>query len=333
MEPVTAAISLVGFSLAKRLGKEAISSAFLSEATRDTLDDVLTDAADKLVEPLEKLLDSLKVSRNVRNAISRDPTIFDLAGIAWSQALNEMDEGNLGAFNRPAPVIRRTLSPRWFRDALLSAPDLGLGFDLGRTDPRQELPQEFRNNLTSHLSASALDEFAIDGSPDIVITNLIHTIVAELPRRIESIFLSLPGVNDTLARVAAEAARDTAKRIEAVAENTHQLTTRIANIVDGTESSRSGYNAASQISNHNILRLQHDVFGRQSALSEEFPLLPLENTYVEPSSSSDNLNDAPVLSSIRTALETSNGLVVLLAPFGFGKSLTVRVISALLSKE
>jgi hypothetical protein len=205
----------------------------------------------------------------------------------------------------------RTLNPEWFTKCLQQLTDgevLRGVVDAIRTG---ESPDSYMQALTHHLTRCVVDEVPLDCEPDDPqVVDLVSRIVVVIPAEVGALMATLPGME---ARMTLAISRD------------------ILALLDGTDLTTRVVRAKQKLAEDYLSVLASDVFGRTGEpASDEMPLLPLRQVYVEPHTILPDAARAPVLSAI-DASWTDGGLTILAAPFGFGKSLTCKVFGARLA--
>lgn len=353
MEPLSTTGTL-GVALAKHIGSKILESIYdVNNDIRKVLDKTLIDDSGKLSLFLQGILNNLGISRRIKKEILDNPTVFDLAGLAWGEILLNTPDIDFAAFSIPPSTIRIALSPRWFVSILLeTAVDTGQFRNSHTTEmkPLPEFPDEYLNKIVTIITNEALDAIGSSVSPDVQHIEFIRTALHKLPSKIEELFLSIPGVKEGLIHLSTSHTlselRDTRSEIRQSFNEVVSHTQRAEDIwkqvlerFDGTQTAQTAVGVLRQMAADAVAFLDKDVFGRNSVAANEFGFLPLERTYVEPlvSTKSDNKNrvlEQPALHQLIGALTSKDcRLVTLLAPFGFGKSLTVRMLTARLAEQ
>lgn len=252
-------------------------------------------------------------------------TEFDLLGIAWQEAVEAATDNELEQLScKASPTrLRKNLGHQWFTSTLLgweAASSVGVAtlvFSLHKWPP-----PELSEPLVRHLAQEVHNTLLMDEDQDL-------TLAANFVRA------RFDGLGDRVRNLLDEVPNYTTKRIEHLLEQTHAS-------VSGVRDEAAVDRALTQIAQRQIALASQDVFGRvefDSHSAQDLPLLPLSATYVEPSVSirgSDKSTTLPVpaLAAIRSLWNLPRKpFVILTAPFGFGKSLTCKMLSVALSQE
>lgn len=262
-------LAAVAALLAAGLGKIGAARAVEALALGDDalLRSVLLDSSAILAgaskDPIERWLVGLDVHERTRQRLLASGTWIDLCAIAWAQALAEHADDDLqAAFGVPARQARRILHLDWFLEAVMtSLPGLAV------VEPREELPGPAVDALVEALATECA--WALVQEPDgedAPLRSFLQGVVAELPRRIGGLFLSLPGMDARLARIASEGNRDRLDRVLA--------------LIDGTDAAQEALRALEAEAQRIAALADADVFARLRF--DPLPKLPQRAAYVEP---------------------------------------------------
>lgn len=317
MEPLSVATLGLGSLFLRsliKLGGDTIQDVKGSVAS--LLASSLTDAlAEDGPGALREVLASLKLSKTALRPHDATYMVVDLAGVAWAQlVLTTSPELLERTFvERDAHKIVRQLPPSWFVDTLLDSavPSDSLAVDVATG----ELPPQTVTALSATLGRSIAQALRLDLPLD---SSALEDILRRLPSRIESLLGQMPTLVSKHTQLAAESA---------------------AYHSSGKADEEKLSLAMTQLAERLVAQLSADVFGRKTANPEEPPLLMLHATYVEPQATTKQVNHQGLPekgSAIALALAgiaKQSGLCVLSAPFGYGKSLTFKMIAAQLAKE
>ncbi|NRD62949.1 NACHT domain-containing protein [Corallococcus exiguus] len=270
---------------------------------------------------LKGLVEKLVLKRSTKERLLASGHIIDLAGLAWSEILTEQPDSLVEECTGvpTARELARQLDPYWFRNAITSPRATEVTFSLGASTPYDKINNTIIEKTIEIISTEITDELQLtDRNP----AKLVTSIANSLPSRIQELWLDIPGMELRAARL-----------------NTESILSYVSGAVNRSDIHGAFKTSAEQL----ISSLHGDVFGRKTAQPNEPPILTHEKTYVEPEATSKKARTphtapadrGPVKTLIKNAWQSdaSSPIVVLHAPFGYGKSLTVRSLAAELAKE
>lgn len=317
-DPVSIVLGLFARPLIKSLGDTAFNGASLLESLKKEL---TTSTSSETPNLLKAAVDRLNLKKTSRERLIKSGSIIDLAGIAWAELLSEQPDSLVTQCTEEssASELARRLHPHWFIEAITSPRATEVTFPIESSTPSNPLNQETLNKIASIISIEVKDELQLDDSinPD----PLIKTIINRLPSRIHDLWVSIPGIESKITRSTVEA--------------THK-------IVSGRADQEHTIQEFRAIAKNTISQLDKDVFGRIEAQPNEPPILLHRDTYIEPAalirkaqSTQAAKGTDSVKNQIRWAWESNpqTQLIVVHAPFGYGKSLTFKDFAADLARQ
>ncbi|NTX58207.1 NACHT domain-containing NTPase [Myxococcus sp. CA039A] len=314
------AIGLFARALIKS-GGEAILSAgapFIASFKKELIGGVSGEAPAAIRNTIERL----NIKKSTRDRLLSSGSIFDLAGLAWSELLSELPDDivSINTSMTTARELARRLDPYWFVEAITSPRASEVAFDIGAKSPAELFEEGLNNKAVALICNEVRDELQLE--EDVDPRPLVEAIIRKMPNRIHELWISIPGIEARVTRLNSEA-----------------ILKHVDGSIDKAQLNRELWTISQQL----IATLDEDVFGRQSAQRNEPPLLMHRSTYVEPEATmrrarvkdSSGLARGPVKDVIRRALasESKAHLVMLHAPFGYGKSLTFKSLAADLAGE
>jgi len=269
----------------------------------------------------------LRITGMQARKIERSPTVFDVVALCWVERLQVADESAIsGAFGISATNVLRHLDLAWAISALQDTTHREVAFGVGRQDPHEGWSGEVTKKITELFFRAAVEQIELNEpgtrfkTEDAELSGFIGKIIAEIPSDVEAHYLSLPEVNAVLARQAAESAS--------------AGTAEVLRVLSGEQAADE---ATSILKAHAVKLIgsaQEDVFRRDAAGDDQPGLMLLSNVYVEPLVLTAGKNPLLARKAIRRAWENdSNGIVVLSAVFGMGKSLTTRMLAVDMMQE
>ncbi|NOJ97970.1 hypothetical protein HMI51_34165 [Corallococcus coralloides] len=270
---------------------------------------------------LKSLIEKLMLKRSTKERLLASGHIIDLAGLAWSELLTEQPDSLVEECTGvpTARELARQLDPYWFRNAITSPRATEVTFSLGASMPYDKINNTIIKKTIEIVSAEITDELQLtDGDP----AKLVARIATSLPSRIQELWLAIPGME-----------------LRATRLNTESILSYVSGAVNRSDIHGAFKNSAEQL----IASLDGDVFGRKAAQPNEPPILTHRKTYVEPEATCRKARTPHTTVSERGAVKTliknawqsdaTSPIVILHAPFGYGKSLTVRSLAADFAQE
>lgn len=344
MEPFSATSTAIA-SLAALTVKYLVAALIGDESpgARDALQSIIKDSAGRLAAPIQAHLDRLSISKKVAREIAENPTVFDIAGIAWGEAMSLRHDNDLSRFGKvPAQTVKTVLNPRWFANTLTTVARGNLHQAANVDSAQMDLAR-----LAPQFAAEAFQELGLSSSADGYVESLFKDLLGEVPDRTAALLRSLPEnrlqiLEDSLSRSQGkmdDIERDI-ERLHRPLENIDAALRTISARLDGSASKREALQLLRTIAAETVAILDKDVFGRSPDQIQpgDFGLLSLESTYVEPTATQRRRGargprlEGTALSLLNDALACDTPLTVLFAPFGYGKSLTVRMLAARLAE-
>jgi len=280
--------------------------------------ELISGATGALSGQINSIIERLNLKKSSHTRLLKSGTVLDLAGIAWADAIaSQADDITYPATGLDALKLARRLDPDWFVRKLISQEGRDLSFQLGSEPIKDGLcAPSLLKQLSEFICRELCDE--LQREEDDLTRSMTQLLIDQLPEKIANLYISLPGVEARITRLSA------------------QSTLRI---VSGEAAALDVNAALTKLAQQTMSAKDEDVFGRSSAQAQELPLLPLKLTYIEPlgvlRSSRDNGQEkeqekTPVKKLIidTTKNNIDTRLLILHAPFGYGKSLTVRSLAS-----
>lgn len=300
--------------------------------------DVLLGASQSLVDLFKKelvvgvaaeapatikgVIERLNLKKTSRDKLLNSGSIIDLAGLAWAEILTEQSDEDVSRFTSEsnAQSLARRLDPHWFVNAVTSPRADEVAFAIGSKAPSDQIEASVLDKTVAVVGAEIRDELQL--ADDIDPRPLVEKVVARMPERIYELWLTVPGIEARVTRL-----------------NTEAILKHVSGSADRDDIQRALHVLAQQL----IDVLNEDVFGRQVAQPNEPPILRHGSTYVEPEATLGRARAkgpvvserGPVKGVIRKvwSSEPKTQLVMIHAPFGYGKSLTIKSLAAELAVE
>lgn len=329
---------LIAASLLKVTGKHALTALGLDEADGilgDSVNALLEPASDSIVTALSSRVARLNPKRTSREAVTSATPAVALLSVAWAEELEATDDGELAAALgcSSATEARRRVDAGWFVRVLTSAGSSTVGGATTNAFVGGTLSPSARAELASHIATEVIDEFGAEPllSPPLVDAWVVQRIEGVVARATE-IFRDLPEVQSAVLRADARLAAVAAARAASASD-------RAVQILEGAPAAAEAALLMEKICESVLQWANADLFRRESAGQGELPLLPASRLYVEPGgamvlSGAHPVDARPVKALVRDLLDSPGvGLVVLRAPFGFGKSVTCRSLVLDLMRE
>jgi hypothetical protein len=246
------------------------------------------------------------LKKGTQNSLSRDLTLVDIAGVAWSDILSGLsDERAERATGKKAMVLFRSLDAKWFT-AWMTDSERSL-ISVSPTGP-------VAITLSPELAASIADELDVEVDEHLI--TFAGDLLGQVPARAEKIYSSIPEVQiEQTKQMMSEALREV--RGDNRRTQTLQKLTRLAEVL--------------------VAKRVADVFGRTKFPEGEPPETSLSQSYVEPKAKRTHHRSVatqPIQEVLRQFLEApAQSFAILHAPFGFGKSLSVRAFAASVASD
>jgi hypothetical protein len=281
--------------------------------------ELVTASAEEMPGIIKDAINKLNLKPGTRERLLKSGSVIDLAGIAWSEILSEQPDELVSECTEftTARDLARRLNPYWFIETIMSPRAAELAFTLEAKAPPDRFEKDFSAKLASLVSLEIKDELQLDDE-----TNpqpLVEKITSRMPERIYELWISIPGIEARITRL-----------------NTEETLKYVSGSADKDDMLRALQAIAQQL----IDSLNEDVFGRKTAQVGEPPLLMHKLTYVEPEAllrrarANEKSSERGAVQGLIRKLWSSEPkaqLVVLHAPFGYGKSLTFKDFAATLA--
>ena len=313
-----AGLFLVAFARASGVALQNVLADLGAEGFQRKLGEkVLDQGAERLPGAIHAILDKAGAKRPELRRLLRTLTPLDLAGIAWAGALaGASDDEITGAFGVPSEEVKEALGREWFIRLFEDPDGRRLAAMVEGAKTGANVPTEYLDALARLVAEVAGHDLGLPlGEPCVL--DFVRGIVERLPACMAEMYLDLPRV---------------------AAKEGFVNTGRILDRLSGGPEQRRAAEGLERWANRLVGERTRDVFGRRETF-DDLPPLRLGEIYVEPSAvasrpatpkgDSEELAKGPVKEVVRAALCGDDmRLVVLQAPFGYGKSLTCRSLAA-----
>lgn len=332
-EMVSAAAAIVFSALAqaglKTAGRHLLNgpkdAELLLTMTIDTL-------APEAVGGIQSWVGGILMPRTASRALEH-LTVFDLAGVAWAEGVS-MCNGDVleRAFGVPKRVVQNVLTAPWFVDVVTQAASDDLRFGVGQWDPSSGLPDKVRDGLVALLVDSASSELECEA--DATTRDFVRHALQETINGLTREFRGRAAVRSAVAHRLLLGVAEDGEENRRLLQETGRMLSDVLGHVEPRQLEDTIVPKLESYAATLLLMRAEDVFGRHARQAGEFGLLPLEKVYVEPDVEVDGGDRLPALNEIRKVVfGTVPKLAVLSAPFGFGKSLTIRTLAVELADD